>query len=111
DCTSSRTARRSSIPVSSDCGRLSQFVKERLRLQQVRRPKSLREPTVDRRKHIQRHLTFTLLRATASFGDAGAQFKRLCPLIGGNVDGMFESGVSFSSSFLGRVEQQQFGML
>jgi hypothetical protein len=36
---------------------------------------------------------------SASSVSSGAQFKRLRALIGGNVDGVFESRVSFSPSF------------
>ena len=56
-------------------------------------------------------MTFTLLGAAAGSSDSGAQLERLSALAGGNVDGVLESRVSFSSSILLRFEQQQFGVL
>ena len=60
-----------------------------------------------RREHVDCFLSFALIGIKPGSSDAGAQFERLCALIGSNVDRVLEGRVSFFAGFLGCVEQQQ----
>ena len=86
---------------------LPNLAKERPCLQEIARFNAVSKPAIYRREHVDCFLSFALIGIKPGSSDAGAQFERLCALIGSNVDRVPEGRVSFFAGFLGCVEQQQ----
>src|ERR1700704_4525941 len=86
---------------------LPNLAKERPCLQEIARFNAVSKPAIYRREHVDCFLSFALIGIKPGSSDAGAQFDRLCALIGSNFDRVPEGRVSFFAAFLGCVEQQK----